>query len=620
MMGRARGYALKTVTLLAALGLVAGCTGGSGRRPHAEAGTQTAEAGSPAGPDVTGQAKEASRTLTRMAGTIGSWNLAPSFGQPLVLQIGYVISALQQDNWLGARSLLTVWTAHAQHLASSGLLPRADAVQYQSLSREAEKELPDRGKIRPFTQPGAPPVLQSGSGCDGLTAGTGFLDVVRIFVLGGLRLIPKAGYILSGLLALLWPDKNNPTLTWQCLRDEILTIVDKKIQQQKKTTLTDVITGLKNNINTYVDAIEENVPPGELKQLWLNLQGKLDAAEPVFKAQNDEAPYVFLPEYTEFMNLDLASLRDGILQGEERFGLSPELINVYKRQFPAVITNAGDWVTAQYPKGRAAAPVKCKDFDWVKRCVNPRVVDFNSKNVYDMSMIPATQDPAFAWPYFNPVKYPDPVQVPPDKRLIFSPAFGAANQAKDVGWAYPAPAIDPSRTPRDAITHLTIWVICNSASTPHGNSSYYCGNPWTGNYTFVRAWEVKFGSQTPVRYGYGPWVNQSPKPKAEQPPIGASISLGSDPLAEIYGASTGIIDAVGFKRVTGQDTGWIGNTGRKPPNCKTPPHGSSYPAECFAASFPDEVVADMYAAGNDQRESAPNSVVFGFRFADSWGG
>lgn len=603
--------------LLAVLGLLAaGCTGGggrSGRVPHAHAeesfvtfDTPPSQVPDPT-PDVTAEAKVASRTLVRMAGIIGSWNLAPSILDPLTQQIAYVDDALQEGNRLGAEVLLSAWKSNAEELTKSGMISSADGAQYQALASEVQSQLPGTGQVMPFTQPGAPRVSQSGRNC----GGSGPLDVilgdVRILTSKALTQVPSVGWLLSGLFEIMWPIKaTTPQEIWVCLRDEVSGVVQRKIAEQKVKDLDAVIEGLKNVIGRYIAIAQKSTDASVIRSYWHNAQTQLDAAGPQFKSATPE--YVALPEFAEWVNLNLSSLRDGILNAG-KIGLSAAEVDVYKEDFtksPGIISEAETWVSEQYKKGYNDTPFVCTRKSGSK-CYYQARDEFNSKNKFDMVMIPAVKDQAWNWPYYDPVTHPVPVQVPPDTRVIFSPAFGSGNN----GAGNSGGVIKPDGTAQDPITHITVWAgKCPGCFS--GNTQIYPVR--------VAGWQVTFGNkpgtQEPgkqVKYGYtGSTVKDiSTGAVGDFPP-----PTGEQAIVTAYGSAGDIIDAVAFTRANKQDTGWIGAT-NKQSACNSSPPGP----ECYSISFPDEILAAVYSSGNNTKDgwNSPHSIVFGFRYADSWG-
>lgn len=630
-----RGWTWRAVALLAALGLIVGCTGG-GRHRTAQAGTA---------PNATAQAKEASAALVQMAGTIRSWKLDPGVVSQLLGQIGYVVSALEQGNWLGAQTLLSAWRSNAQTLVNVGVLPSSDGGQYQELAANVDRQLPDAGVVQPFTQSGAP---VPPSACD--DGGLAFLDFARVVAVKGLAQIPKVGGILSGFLALLWPEKKNES-QWECLAGQLDALVHQHITQLVKEQLGYRLDTLEGKIDDYVKAIQEtggfdNASDARKKTIggyWKEINNQLNNDYADFKRARNAEPYVFLPDFSQFMNIYFATLRDGILNGSQ-MGIGTEdplELTDLKRKYTARYDDATGWTKEQYPAGRAFAtnpanikyrmekPTTAKSAE--KAAVN--IDNFNAGANYDLFMTPAVKDQAFTWTYFDPVKYPEDVTVPPDTRVLFSPAAGSgAKEFKSPPSAtgpgtglvgVPTGDITPPAPPAKSISHVTVWTNCTRKKTS-GKVPPIC--PASPSEAWVRGWRVDFGSQAGRTYGYQ-------NGKAE------SFSIGSanERIIRVRGVAglnsdNPIINSIAFVRSNKQVAGDFGN----------PQPASRGKSEKYDYEYPGEMLADVYSGGNFTQNTAryygcsyhyghgticdgadettwqaPSSVVFGFRLLDS---
>lgn len=609
--------------------LAAGCAGGGHRSPPAAQAAAslpplTFESRSPAA-DVTAQAKQASSVLVTMAGTIRSWELDCSVADPLIQQLGYADDALQQGNRVGARVLLTAWTIHAQAMTRAGVLTSADGAQYQALASRAENQLPGEGRVFPFRQAGAPSVAEGTRTCPGIAGNTGtnaFFDNLHIFVPIALRQIPHVGFLLSGLYSIIFKE-HDATRSWEAIRTQVEAVVKKQIQQHVKDELNGKLRELQSFLQSYVVAVNNGFPEEDVKSYWVHAQEHLNAIERAGYFKPAQDGYLFLPEFSEFMNLDLASLREGILAGPD-FGLSPGAIDLYKRDFtksPGIIADATAYVNKWYDPGRTATPFVCQV--WVKyenpsggaaskKCRNRNIDEFNSKNAYDIFMIQAAKDQEFNWPYFNPVQYPGKADVPRNTRVIFSNAYGSGASAWEIGGAsVPAGPISPAQPPNaDPLSLIKGWTICKKSPCPAQAADLW-----------VKAWQLQWGgnvltnppvppSRTSPLFGYSGGTLQPP---VIIDPVSYSESVKSLLITSAFGAAGSdsgnpIINWIRFTRANGQQTpasGPIGGTQK----------------ENYSARFPSEQLADMYSGGNAGKTStagtdwkSPSSVVFGFRY------
>lgn len=628
---RARRQSTATAAaLLTVLGLAAaGCAGGGRNPAHAEPGGPGAAA--------TDEAKQASGTVAEMADTVRAWKLDCSVSDPLAWQLAYVNDALAQGNRIGAEALLAAWTANARKLTRNGVLSPVEGARYESLAARAKDQIPATGRVNPFTPPRGPLVAarQTCVGVAGSQSSNELLDAFHTFVPYALSTIPYVGWALAGLYAIIWPSWTKDTTNWDAFQAEIA----KAVQKQTKTFLNNTIVALKNASWRYLDILNGDESPENLKVAggyWQGLQKDFDRFFPYFKSVNPDTgkaepdAYLVLPEFSQYMTLDLSNLRDGILNGT-KLGLPPTVINSYKKDFgiggnnPAypqgtIIKESQKWVDEQYSAGlktTSALPLEKICTEWVdvsggigppaKKCQYEEIDKYNAVNNYTMVMIQSVQDQAFNWPYFDPARcQPDGScpAPPPNTRVIFSPAYGSGWKSMQMsGLGNQAGPIKPSNAPREPITYLGISIDCGKSDCPAG------GGGIVGNDLWVRGWHFSLGeSENAISYGMGSrW-------------LGAAVFTGSPPagshaLVRAYGVagktrSNPIVSRLGFTRANEQSIETGNNTQK----------------QNFSVSFPGEIVADVYSAGNfptsayadGKKWQAPSSIVVGFRYADSF--
>lgn len=665
------------VALLTVLGLlISGCTSG-GHAPHAIVGpTATGPPPVPANlprvtfatpasqlpfpvRDVTAQARQASSTLVAMAGTIRSWNLDCGVRDPLVWQIGFVDGAVQGGNLIGARAMLDVWKWNAQRAAERGVLPPANGEEYQALVSKVENQLPDRGRVTPFTQPGAPGLLQNnGQDCPGLVTSGGpaagtqpelyfVLDTLRTTLVAGLNLIPGVGGAVGVMVDWLWRTIQQAAggkNTWDLLLEQVEKLMDQKLAAAKVQELRDILGdesgGLQFLLERYVFLVQvacpdnprcEGLDPNseqarDIKGAWVAAQSAMDADRLKFRSDSEPTSYLTLPEFAVFTNLDLTNMRDGIINGKN-WGLG-DYIDFYKgklRGSTGIIQKAADYWPPKLSLGRAAKAKTFKCTEMVipipgslpgRRCTHVSVDRFNWTNSYDQLMTLAVSDQAFNWPYFDPDKWKpdDSVAVPPNTRVIYSPVFGMGAQSFDSdGVTKNEYQINPQNafgTPRDPINRLDILVNCAS-----GGKNVDCpgGSVATGRVgagMWVAAWELSFGKSSQpagsLRFGTGAARYGGLFMDFSEPVTGGSA------ITRAYGytgstKSDPVISLLGLNRV----------------NKTVVATGDNTKKENFAEGFPGEILAGVYSAGDYTASSvwkgSPSSIVLVFRYADSWG-
>lgn len=591
--------------VLCLVSLVSACTGGHHRAQQASAEEQflTFATMPPSVPDVTRDAREANGTLADLARTVRSWPLDSSVTTPLVQQIAYAAAALQQGNLLGARALLAAWTAHVQDLAHSGMIPAADDTRYRQLAAGAEGEIPERGRVTPFPRSDAPPVVQATRDCGGANGVDAVTSAIHTFVPYMLAAIPEVGWALAGLYAIVWPPGSGDSATWDCFYDAVHQVL-QKVNEDNQRRLRALIEGLKADIQNYVAFAQAGEAPQAVYEAWSNANGHLSHDAPQFYGDNAVTPQeLFLPEFAQFANLQLASLREGFEHGAG-WGLTQNTVNRYRQEIADTAKRAVSWKDTYYPRGRDAAPFVCRK--WVdvpanppapksRRCFAENIDQFNSENDYDKLMIPAVSDQAFNWPYFSPDKGP----VPPNKRVIFSSAFGTGAKSFAIGgWGISAGPISPDHTARDPITEIGSTVNCKENDC----------QPGTGSGLWISSWMYRAGDWLSPAYGAPTRWNGAYVPVGSRP-------TGHQAIVKVDGfagktSSEPLIYRLQFTRAGGGEPLQAGDTGKKPN---------------FSASFGGEVLASLYSGGNYEHNAlfgkdykAPSSIVFGFRQADSY--
>jgi hypothetical protein len=139
----------------------------------------------------------------------------------------------------------------------------------------------------------------------------GLTDIAK--KLGGLAGKLPIGALVSGVAGLLWPDPT-PDALFNQLKDYVDKLVPKAISDEHITDLKGSVEGLKNSLDTYLDARNlayKGVLLGSLEQ-------NLNTIEPKFF--DTRAPEQALAHFVAFATLKLTVLREQYLHGTDYYG------------------------------------------------------------------------------------------------------------------------------------------------------------------------------------------------------------------------------------------------------------------------------------------------------------
>ena len=136
---------------------------------------------------------------------------------------------------------------------------------------------------------------------------------IRMAVIAGTKQIPEAGALISGLVGVLWPESGKDT--WEQIKGQMEALINKKLADFKYQEVKDFLTGLKNVINDYTQALRDtsNSSASYITEKYNVAFGHFEAASPHFMSKDYEA--LLLPLLAQMANLHLALLRDGVNYG-----------------------------------------------------------------------------------------------------------------------------------------------------------------------------------------------------------------------------------------------------------------------------------------------------------------
>jgi len=303
-------------------------------------------------------------------------------------------------------------------------------------------------------------------------------EAAKTVVSTGLGLVPFVGFALSALVTIFWPASKEDV--WAEIEARMEALVKRKIADRVWQETRDALAGLRNVVDDYVYVVREHPDDKEvISQKWNIANGHFLHDLPRFQSEGYEL--LLLPLFAQFANLHLTLLRDGAQHGAD-WGWSQALVESVRRKLAATIAAYLEWAGKTYEAGLAEVD---------RTPGNSRHTEpFNTINRFRREMTLTVLDFSLMWPYFDVIRYPDPVQVPVI-REIYSDLCGTAD---DSGVSLPA------RPPTQPIRRVVVWgwdrvdaaqVDYPDGGGPDGRTSTgrmgnrsggNDGDPWGGTY------------------------------------------------------------------------------------------------------------------------------------------
>jgi len=247
--------------------------------------------------------------------------------------------------------------------------------------------------------------------------------------------VPVVGFALSALVEIFWPQSQEDI--WAEIKDNVEQLVDQKISDLVYQQVQESLTGLHNNLQDYLWALQNSQDNNYISQKYNITLALFNQELPHFQSKGYEL--LLLPLFTQFANLHLSLLRDGVLYGSE-WGWTEEIIQHTKDTISATIQQYIPYTEETYTSGlnatTANAPTNSHNTE-----------PFCTINRYVREMTLTVLDFKSMWIYNDPTLYPEPVQVILD-REIYSDPFGTADNSGLISLPLP---------PTKPITQLEVW-------------------------------------------------------------------------------------------------------------------------------------------------------------------
>ncbi|KUY99817.1 MULTISPECIES: insecticidal delta-endotoxin Cry8Ea1 family protein [unclassified Burkholderia] len=127
----------------------------------------------------------------------------------------------------------------------------------------------------------------------------------------GLGQIPEVGWLVSGLVSLLWPS-DKPDI-WAQIRERVERMIDEKIDDTVYSLLKAKLDGLGDVLKQYLSAVKLGDNEA-IRMQFIATNTEFVGAAPQF--QNEKFAWVLAPLCAMFTNLHMTLLRDAVLNGK----------------------------------------------------------------------------------------------------------------------------------------------------------------------------------------------------------------------------------------------------------------------------------------------------------------
>ncbi|WP_230955292.1 insecticidal delta-endotoxin Cry8Ea1 family protein [Burkholderia vietnamiensis] len=155
------------------------------------------------------------------------------------------------------------------------------------------------------------------------------VSMIKTVVTTGLRQVPEVGWLVSGLVELLWPS-DRPDI-WAQIRERVEQMIDKKIDDAVYSLLKAKLDGLGDVLKLYLSAIKQGDREAIRTQF---IASNTEFVSTASEFQNERYAWVLAPLCAIFTNLHMTLLRDCVLNGRE-WGWS-------SAYFASIVKQAGD--------------------------------------------------------------------------------------------------------------------------------------------------------------------------------------------------------------------------------------------------------------------------------------
>ncbi|WP_213518672.1 insecticidal delta-endotoxin Cry8Ea1 family protein [Paenibacillus montaniterrae] len=375
-------------------------------------------------------------------------------------------------------------------------------------------------------------------------------NATLVIISTGLGQVPAVGFVLSALVEIFWPSSQQDV--WAEIESKVEQLVDQKISDLVYRQVEESLTGLHNNLNEYLWAVQNTRDKNLITQKFNIAHGHFIQELPHFQSKGYEL--LLLPLFTQFANLHLSLLRDGVLYGAD-WGWSEDIQLHQREQITQTIEQYTTYTNQVYTNALNDTKSKAPSNKYFTE-------PFNTINRFTREMTLTVLDFKTLWSYYDPTLYPAPVKIYLD-REIYSDAVGTADDSGPI--QLPSPPTKP-------ITKIEVW-----------------------------SWDRIDACQVTYEQGGGPdGVTQTPRMGNKDG--GAANVFDLTKLGPVTGVKTQsgtILDAWWFTFSDGSTSIRLG--------------GDSGSYKNYF-SYPDEILSSIKIMGVSNYFKSADCAVFGFKF------
>lgn len=260
-------------------------------------------------------------------------------------------------------------------------------------------------------------------------------NAALVIISTGLGQVPAVGFVLSALVEIFWPSSQQDV--WAEIESKVEQLVDQKISDMVYKQVEESLTGLHNNLNEYLWAVQNTQDKNLITQKFNIAHGHFIQELPHFQSKGYEL--LLLPLFAQFANLHLSLLRDGVLYGAD-WGWSEDIQRHQREQITQTIEQYTTYTDEIYMNALHDTKSKAPSNKYFTE-------PFNTINRFTREMTLTVLDFKTLWSYYDPTLYPNPVKIHLE-REIYSDAVGTADDSGPI--QLPSPPTKP-------ITKIEVW-------------------------------------------------------------------------------------------------------------------------------------------------------------------
>ncbi len=343
-------------------------------------------------------------------------NIACQTRNTIVRRLRMVENALVAGRYTAAASLLDIWMRKYAKMQKAGLLPPELAGVLQERLGAIRPLIRSGWSARPGTTHPWPPLPTCPWDIGSLSTRPGAVGEYEVLDSGDLETIisgivmeiPEVGHLLHVLVGVFWPENEGP---------DIYSLIDERIDAMVRGIVSNDLQGLDNVLQDVLEYEETCITacPEMITDAWTTAKLMFDQKLPDFQWNTGDDDYrvMLLPLYAQYVNLYIALLREGVINGAE-WRWNQVQIDDAENHLKSLISDATAYVQEVYDLGWAELPSGSQQQTWTEQ------------NAYSRDMILNVLDFRDMWPYLDPIAYPEGNPDYKATRMIYSDPMGYA--------------------------------------------------------------------------------------------------------------------------------------------------------------------------------------------------